>query len=85
MNALFNKISDGNLLYTVRSFVEIFQSNPSSITISTFANLFIRFNLLIEKPLVHVLSANVVVSVAMHRFYGDRLMAQIVLELTRGY
>lgn len=40
---------------------------------------------MIEKPLVHVLSANVVIAVALHRIYGDRLMAQIVYDLTKGY
>lgn len=40
---------------------------------------------MIEKPLVHVMSANIVIAVGLHRVYGDKLMAQILYELTQGF
>lgn len=85
MNSLFNKLSDGNLLITFRELVSIFESYPKSITFSTFGSLFCKFNLMIEKPLVHVMSANIVVAVSLHRVYGDKLMAILLYELTQGF
>lgn len=34
---------------------------------------------------MHVLSANAVVAVALHRVIGDKLMAEIVYQLTQAY
>lgn len=40
---------------------------------------------MIEKPLVHVMSANIVIAVSLHRVYGDKLMAQLLYELVQGF
>jgi hypothetical protein len=47
MNGLFNKLSDGNLMLTFRQFLQIFSDHPKSLTVPTFIDLFIRFNILV--------------------------------------
>jgi len=47
MNALLNKLSDGNILLTFREFMRIIESHPRSLTIPIYSELFTRFNLLI--------------------------------------
>lgn len=61
------------------------ESYPKSISYPIFATLFVKFNLLIEKPLVHVMSANIVIAVGLHRAYGDKFMAQLLYQLTQMY
>lgn len=34
---------------------------------------------------MHVLSANVVISVALHRVYNDKFMAQLLYGLTQNF
>ena len=82
MNGLFNKVSDGNLMYTFKSFVQIFENYPKVHTISIFSSLFVKFNLMIEKPLLHVLTANVVIAVSLHKTYGQRLIANLLYSLS---
>jgi hypothetical protein len=80
MNGLFNKLSDGNLMLTFRQFLQIFSEHPKSLTVPTFINLFIRFNILIEKPLMHVLTTNIVLAASLHQAIGNRLLAPLIHE-----
>lgn len=40
---------------------------------------------MIEKPLIHVMSANIAIASSIHRVYGDRFMARLIYELTQGF
>ena len=85
MNALFNKLSDGNILLTFREFLKLIESHPRSLTIPIYSELFTRFNLLIEKPLFHILATNVALVAGLHYAFGNRLMAPVLNSLTKKY
>lgn len=85
MNRLLNKLSDGNVLFTFREFLKIIESYPKSSTIPVYAQVFTKFNLMIEKPLFHILATNVALLVALHYAVGNRLMAPVLYELTQKY
>ena len=85
MNRLLNKLSDGNVLFTFREFLKIIESYPKSSTIPVYAEVFTKFNLMIEKPLFHILATNVALLVALHYAVGNRLMAPVLYELTQKY
>lgn len=40
---------------------------------------------MIEKPLIHVMSSNIVIAASLHRVYGDRFMAKLVYMLTQEF
>ena len=65
--------------------MKIIEEYPRAYTMKIFCFLFVKFNLMIEKPLLHVLTANVVIAVALHKAYGQRIMAHLVHGLTQKY
>lgn len=85
MNSLFNKLSDGNVLLTFREFMKILSSYPRSITIPIYSELFTRFNLMIEKPLFHILATNAALLSALHYAIGNRLLGPVLHSLTQKY
>ena len=82
MTGFFNKLSDGNILLTFREFVSTIERHPRSLTIPIFCELFTKFNLLIEKPLFHILATNVALAAGLHRAFGNRLMGPLLHALT---
>jgi hypothetical protein len=63
----------------------IIESHPRSLTIPIYSDLFMRFNLLIEKPLFHILATNVALASALHYAFGNRLMAPVLHILTSKF
>lgn len=85
MNGLFNKLSDGNLMITFRQFSEIFLSASKSVTIPIFINLFIKSNVEVEKPHLHILLSNISLASALHHLIGNRLMAPLIHEIVMKF
>lgn len=85
MNRFLNKLSDGNILFTFREFLKIFDSFSKSKSIPVYAETFTKFNLMVEKPLFHLLATNVALLVALHYAIDNRLMAPVLYHLSQKY
>ena len=72
-------------MYTFRELVQIFESYPKAHTIGIFCDLFVRFNVMIEKPLLHVLTAGIALVVGIHKAYGQRVMATLLKCMIEKY
>jgi hypothetical protein len=70
------------VLLTFREMVKIVESHPKSLVIPIFAELFTKFNLMIEKPLFHILATNVALLAALHYAVGNRFIAPVLQALT---
>ena len=78
-------MSDGNLLMTFRQCSEVFHTYSKAQTIPVFIKIFIKFNVDVEKPHLHILLSNIALCCGLHQLLGNRLMAPLLYEIIKKF